>query len=156
MQPTLQVTKLPVAVETVIANRQTQLCDEEVLLDLGLTPVAGLVVLRSVPCLVLAGDGDEFLVGHEVLKGLGIDVEQQLSQLAGSPLLEDEVEEFPVGDEYPPPVNATRSFNNSLNPLLERAVANGLPTEHVGAIRDLLVAFLTFGAKELVLTHRLM
>ncbi|POM74948.1 Hypothetical protein PHPALM_8009 [Phytophthora palmivora] len=140
MQPTLEVLKLPVAVEAVMANGQTQMCDEEVLLDLELATVAGSVVLRSVPCLVLAGDGDEVLLGREVLKGLGIDVERQLSQLAGSPLLENEVDEFPVGDEIPLPLGATET-ENSLDQLIERAVTNGLPVDQVGALRELAAAF---------------
>ncbi|KAI9998902.1 hypothetical protein PInf_003564 [Phytophthora infestans] len=132
MQPTLEVTNLPVAAEAVMANGQTKLCDEDVRLDLELTAMTGLVVVRSVPCLVLAGDGDELLLSREVLKGLGIDVEQQLSQLVGSPLLEDEVDEFPVGDELPPSADAVEPIN-PLDRLLERAVTNGLPAEHVEA-----------------------
>ncbi|POM76543.1 Hypothetical protein PHPALM_6210 [Phytophthora palmivora] len=126
MQPTLEVLKLPVAMEAVMANGQTQMCVDEVLLDLELATVAGSVAsLRSVPCLVLAGDGDEFLLGREVFKGLGID---------------DEVDEFPVGDEIPLPPGATET-ENSLDQLIKRAVTNGLPVDQVGALRELVAAF---------------
>ncbi|POM76486.1 Hypothetical protein PHPALM_6271 [Phytophthora palmivora] len=135
MQPTLEVLKLSVALEAVMANGQTQMCAKEVLLDLELATVAG-----SVPCLVLAGDGGEFLLGRELLKRLGIDVELQLSQLAGSSLLEDEVDEFPVGDEIPLATGATET-ENSLGQLIKRAAINGLPVDHVGALRELVAAF---------------
>ncbi|KAG6622567.1 uncharacterized protein IUM83_05458 [Phytophthora cinnamomi] len=78
-------------------------CDQELLLDLELMTMAGQVSLRSVPCLVLRGDGDELLLGRDVLKGLGIDVEEQLAQLAEPALLDSENDEFSVGDELPLP-----------------------------------------------------
>ncbi|OWZ19871.1 hypothetical protein PHMEG_0005807 [Phytophthora megakarya] len=127
IQPTLQVTKLPAAVEAVMANGQTQICDVGVLLDLELTTMA-------------AGDGDKFLLGHEVLKGLGIDVEQPFSQLANSPLFQDEVDEFLVGDEILRPAD-TAEPTNPLDLLLGLAVSNGLPQEHIKAVRGLLAAF---------------
>ncbi|KAG2824613.1 hypothetical protein PC116_g18455 [Phytophthora cactorum] len=36
---------------------------------------------------MLAGESDNFLLGRDALKELGIDVEHQLDQLAGQPLL---------------------------------------------------------------------
>ncbi|OWZ22770.1 hypothetical protein PHMEG_0002467 [Phytophthora megakarya] len=73
MQPRLQAATLLYAVEAVMTYGRTQLCDQEVLLDLELTTLAG----------------------RDVLKGLGMDIEQQLAQLAGPSLLEDETDEFP-------------------------------------------------------------
>ncbi|KAG6616303.1 uncharacterized protein IUM83_03561 [Phytophthora cinnamomi] len=112
-------------------------CDQELLLDLELMTMAGQVSLRSVPCLVLRGDGDELLLGRDVLKGLGIDVEEQLAQLAEPALLDSENDEFSVGDELP---FAPQPIN-SLDELLDCAVGNGLPEEHVGAVRALLDEF---------------
>eukprot|EP00644_Phytophthora_capsici_P010651 jgi/Phyca11/104401/e_gw1.9.865.1 len=130
----------PQPVEAVMADGRVQKCTQEVSLDLELTTLAGLVSLRSVPCLILAGDGDEFLLGSDVLKGLGIDIEQQLAQLAGPTLLEADVDEFPAGDDIPVPrVGSTATSQVGL--LLDRAVANGLPTEQAGALRNLLEEF---------------
>lgn len=64
-----------------------------------------------------------FLLGRDVLKGLGIDVEQQLAQLAGPSLLEDETDEFPVGDAIPVPqdaaglVNGFARYSTELQPM---------------------------------------
>ncbi|KAG2993660.1 hypothetical protein PC119_g18405 [Phytophthora cactorum] len=91
MQPLLQVITLPTAVEAIMADGRVQMCEHEILLDLELSTLAGQVSLRSVPCLVM--EGDEFLLGRDVLKGLGIDVEQQLAQLAGSSLLDAETDD---------------------------------------------------------------
>ncbi|OWZ18105.1 hypothetical protein PHMEG_0007860 [Phytophthora megakarya] len=123
--------------------------------DLELTTTAGLVVLRSVPCLVLAGDGDEFLLGHEVLKGLGIDVEQQFSQLANSPLLQDKVDEFPIGDAIPRPAD-TAEPTNPLDhcSILPSPMAYPKSTLKLTVVYYLF--FQIFGAKELALIHRQM
>ncbi|KAG2773180.1 hypothetical protein PC129_g17227 [Phytophthora cactorum] len=102
--------------------------------------MAGLVSLRSVPCLILAGVGDEFLLGRDVLKGLDIDVEQQLAQLAGPSLLEGEMDDFPVGDGLPER-QANPEPATALVQLVERAVANGLPTEHAETVRELLAQY---------------
>ncbi|OWZ22723.1 hypothetical protein PHMEG_0002518 [Phytophthora megakarya] len=37
----------------------------------------------SLACLILPGDGDEFLLGHDALKELGIDVKSKLVQFVG-------------------------------------------------------------------------
>ncbi|EGZ07152.1 hypothetical protein PHYSODRAFT_307114 [Phytophthora sojae] len=120
MQPSLQAATLLHAVEAVMADGRTQLCDQEVLLDLE-----------------LAGRVTRFLLGRDVLKGLGIDVEQQLAQLAGPSLLEDETDEFPVGDAIPVPQDAA-GLVNGFAPLLDRAAANGMPPEHLGTLREIL------------------
>ncbi|GMF41587.1 unnamed protein product [Phytophthora fragariaefolia] len=127
------------AVEAVMADGRVQLCDQEVLLDLELTTLAGQVSLHSVACLILEGAGDEFMLGRDVLKGLGIDVEQQLAQLAGPPLLDDEVDQFPVGHGIPEP-QADPGCADSLTQLIDRAVANGLPSEHVDKLREIIEA----------------
>jgi hypothetical protein len=101
VQPTLAVTPLSMPVDAKMADGRLVRCDNEVLLDLELVTIAGLVSMRAVACVVLAGEGDEFLLGCDALKTLGIDVQDQLAQLAGSSLLDAEDEEFPVGDELP-------------------------------------------------------
>ncbi|KAJ8537358.1 hypothetical protein ON010_g13238 [Phytophthora cinnamomi] len=133
MQPTLQPTALLHAVEAVMADGRTQMCDLEVLLDLDLTTLTGRVLLHAVPCLILAGAGDEFLLGRDVLKGLGIDVEQQLAQFAGPSLLEDETDEFPVGDSIADDQVAAYHVNG-FDQMIDRAAANGMPPEHLNTV----------------------
>ncbi|EGZ14523.1 hypothetical protein PHYSODRAFT_354718, partial [Phytophthora sojae] len=101
-------------------------------LDLELVTIAGPVSLGAVPCLILEGGGDEFLLGKDALKRLGIDVDQALAKLADSTLLAEEDDEFPVGAELPDQDSTPIA---TLDQLLERAVANGLPQEHVVAVR---------------------
>ncbi|GMF29321.1 unnamed protein product [Phytophthora fragariaefolia] len=123
-----------------MADRSWVRCDNEVVLNLELVTIAGPVLMRSVACVILAGEGDEFLLGSDALKMLGIDIQDQLAQLAGSPLLDAEDDKFPVGGELPndeePP-----EYDAAFGHLLERAVANDLPREHVGAVRELLAQF---------------
>lgn len=68
MQPTLQITNLPTPVVAVMADGRIQSCTQVVSLDLELRTLAGLVSLRLVVCLIMAGDGDEFLLGSDDLK----------------------------------------------------------------------------------------
>ncbi|KAG2784095.1 hypothetical protein PC116_g23406 [Phytophthora cactorum] len=126
--------------EVVMADGRRLVCDQEVLLDLELMTIAGPVSIRSVPCLILSGGGDEVLLGRDVHKGLGIDVEEQLAQLAGPLSLDRDMDEFPAGDGIPDPQDAQEPIT-TLSQLLDRAVANGLPTDHVDAVRDLLELF---------------
>ncbi|KAJ8564122.1 hypothetical protein ON010_g7223 [Phytophthora cinnamomi] len=111
-------------------------------LDLALTTTAGMVSLWSVPCLVLVGDGngDGFLLGHDVLKRLGIDVNQQRAQLAGPSLLDGEVDEVPVGADIPDPVAGPESAC-ARTQMVDRAVANALQSEYVGQVPGLLDRF---------------
>uniref|UniRef100_H3H4K2 Reverse transcriptase/retrotransposon-derived protein RNase H-like domain-containing protein n=1 Tax=Phytophthora ramorum TaxID=164328 RepID=H3H4K2_PHYRM len=118
-------------VSVTLADGSVQVCEMEVVLDLELVTIAGAVNLRAVPCLVLEGEGDEFLLGKDALKRLGIDVDQTLAQLADSTLLEDEEEEFPVGDElHRPPLQ------HWMNCWIER-----LLTVYTTAVREMLELF---------------
>ncbi|KAG3088749.1 hypothetical protein PI124_g17636 [Phytophthora idaei] len=115
-------------------------CDKEVVLDLELSTSAGLVSMRSVTCLVLAGDGDEFSLGSDALKALGIDVEHQVAQLAGQPALVEEEDEFPVGDAIPgeeDPQDAVPEVEQ----LMVHALAKGMPAEYAEPIREILAEF---------------
>ncbi|KAG2792677.1 hypothetical protein PC129_g23003 [Phytophthora cactorum] len=126
--------------EVVMADGRLLVCDQEVLLDLELMTIAVPISIRSVPCLILSGGSDEVLLGRDVLKGLGIDVEEQLTQLAGPLSLDSNMNEFHAGDGIPDPQDAQEPIA-TLSQLLDRAVANGLPTEHVDAGRDVLELF---------------
>uniref|UniRef100_H3GNY1 Reverse transcriptase domain-containing protein n=1 Tax=Phytophthora ramorum TaxID=164328 RepID=H3GNY1_PHYRM len=138
VQPGLGIVPLDSPISVTLADGSVQVCEMEIVLDLELVTIAGAVNLRAVPCLVLEGEGDEVLLGKDALKRLGIVVDQTLAQLADSTLLEDEEEEYPVGDELPGDASIPIT---TLDELLDRTVANGLPHEHTTAVRDMLDLF---------------
>ncbi|KAE9360839.1 hypothetical protein PF008_g1646 [Phytophthora fragariae] len=59
------------------------LCRSAVTLNLRIVTAAGPLNLRSVPCLVLDGDEDEFLLGRKTMQDIGIDIDRLFEQLAG-------------------------------------------------------------------------
>ncbi|KAG6619306.1 Gag/polymerase/env Polyprotein [Phytophthora cinnamomi] len=69
--------------------------------------------------------------------GLGIAVEQQLAQFAGPSLLEDETDEFPVGDSIADDQVAAYHVNG-FDQMIDRAAANGMPPEHLSTLREIL------------------
>ncbi|OWY96999.1 hypothetical protein PHMEG_00032580 [Phytophthora megakarya] len=140
VQPTLVVTPLNTQVEAEMADGRKVFCDKEILLNLELSTVAGMVSMRSVPCLILPGDGDEFLLGRDALKELGIDVERQLAQLAGQTTLATDVDEFPVGDALPEG-QEVHTVDDDAKQLVAQAVANGMPAQYVAAVRRILADF---------------
>ncbi|GMF47322.1 unnamed protein product [Phytophthora fragariaefolia] len=137
VQPTLLAISLSTAVGAEMADGRRVLCDMELRLDLELSTIAGSVSMRLVPCLILPSEGDDFLLGRDALKTLGIDIEDQLSQLASQPILAAEEEEFPVSDNIPDGQH-TPSANCDVERLVVRAVANGMPAEYVDAVREIL------------------
>ncbi|KAG2966316.1 hypothetical protein PC118_g19261 [Phytophthora cactorum] len=152
VHPLLSSTLLSTNMEVVMAVRRRLMCEQEVLLNLELMTIAGPVSIRSVPCLVLSGGGDEVVLGRDVFKGLGIDVEEQLAQLAGPLSLDRDMDEFPAGDSIPDTQDAQEPIT-TLSQLLDRAVANGLPTEHVDAVEICWNYFQTCGVLQSALTH---
>ncbi|GMF35886.1 unnamed protein product [Phytophthora fragariaefolia] len=138
VQPDLRTNSLSSAISVTLADGRSEWCGMEVVLDFELVTIAGRVSLRSVPCLILEGDGDEFLLDKDALQRLGIDVDQALAQLADFTFLADDDDEFPVGAELP---DQESTLITTLDQLLERAVANGLPQERVIAVRELLELF---------------
>ncbi|KAK1929789.1 hypothetical protein P3T76_014635 [Phytophthora citrophthora] len=120
-----------------MADGRVVRCFEEVSLDLELVTIAGPVATRSVTCVILPGEGDEFLLGSDALKSLGIIVQDQLDQLVGASLLEVEEDEFPVGyglSEAEEQVRVAPDFGQ----LVANVVVNGLPTPHVAAVQAIL------------------
>jgi hypothetical protein len=83
----------------------------------------------------LAGEGEEFLLGRDALKESGIDIDHQLAQLAGPPLLDAEDDEFPVGDGLPDEQDV-HDPKEVIDRLVAHAVSEGLPSNHVEAVRS--------------------
>ncbi|POM74529.1 Hypothetical protein PHPALM_8494 [Phytophthora palmivora] len=75
VQPYLRTNSLSSPISVALGDGRPELCGMELVLDLDLMTIAGPVSLRSVPCLILEGDGDEFLLGKDALTRLGIDVD---------------------------------------------------------------------------------
>ncbi|DBA01143.1 TPA: hypothetical protein N0F65_001771 [Lagenidium giganteum] len=59
---------------------------QQTYLDVTLYTNAGAVHLPHLRCYVIAGDKQEFILGADTLRMLGIDVDAQLAQLAETPL----------------------------------------------------------------------
>ncbi|GMF37864.1 unnamed protein product [Phytophthora fragariaefolia] len=78
----------PVAVER--TGGKVDHCHFECTVDLLLGTKAGPVHVRRVKCLVLPGTEEEFLLGDDLLKSLGIDVDGMIKQLAVGSLEQDD------------------------------------------------------------------
>ncbi|EEY68696.1 uncharacterized protein PITG_19012 [Phytophthora infestans T30-4] len=63
--------------------RSTVICFDSVKVDVVLQTAAGTVKLPDVTCLVMEGEETDLFLGNNTLASLGIDVSQQLEQLAG-------------------------------------------------------------------------
>ncbi|GMF34452.1 unnamed protein product [Phytophthora fragariaefolia] len=68
VQPTLQIETLTSPVKLEMAAGRRLMCTEEDSLDLELSIIAGSVSMRSVPCLIFGGGGDELLLGRDALE----------------------------------------------------------------------------------------
>ncbi|EGZ29789.1 hypothetical protein PHYSODRAFT_261195, partial [Phytophthora sojae] len=105
-------------------------------LRLSLMTAAGPVnILKPVPCLILDNKEDEFLLGDNVLKALGIDVERQLELLA-TPRGDDgdddeEVPEAAAGD------NDAEAIRQAVEAMIQRALDEGFPADKVERLRTI-------------------
>eukprot|EP00644_Phytophthora_capsici_P011964 jgi/Phyca11/106763/e_gw1.12.662.1 len=102
--------------------------------------VAGPVnIHKPVPCLVLENDDDEFLLGDDVLKFLGIDVERQLELLAARNCNDGE------GDEETPDVmvvgNDAEDIRVAVEAMLQRALDEGFPAGKLERLRTVVYAY---------------
>uniref|UniRef100_H3H259 RNA-directed DNA polymerase n=1 Tax=Phytophthora ramorum TaxID=164328 RepID=H3H259_PHYRM len=131
--PDLKLSKLEAPVAVYLAGGRRIECLEKATVALELVTAAGPVHMRDVVCLVLDSDMEELLLGNDVMKSLGIDVERMIEQLTGASLLEEK-DEFPVGDELIP---ANSGEDGVLDQLVDEALANGMPGEHVDRLRSL-------------------
>ncbi|OWY94736.1 LOW QUALITY PROTEIN: hypothetical protein PHMEG_00035452 [Phytophthora megakarya] len=126
VQPMLVATPLNTQVEAEIVNGGIVLCHKKILLNLELSVVAGMGFIRSVPCLILSGDGDNFLLGRDALKGLGIDT-----------TFTTDVDEVPVGDALPV-VQEVRAVDDGAKQLVVQAVVNGMPVRYMATAHRIL------------------
>ncbi|KAE9000093.1 hypothetical protein PR002_g18276 [Phytophthora rubi] len=108
-------------------------------LKLSLMTAAGPVnILKPVPCLILDNEDDEFLLGDDVLKALGIDIERQLELLA-TPSGDDgdddeEVPEVSAGD------HDSEAIRQAVEAMIQRALDEGFPVNKVERLRTIVYA----------------
>ncbi|GMF22478.1 unnamed protein product [Phytophthora fragariaefolia] len=114
VQPTLVATPLRTPVEARMADGRLPLCDKEILLDLGLSTIAGLVAMWSL----------------------------QIVRLAGQPTLTGEADEFSVGDAIPE-VQKAPSVDDAIEieHLVAQDVVNGMSVQYVAAGRRILAEY---------------
>eukprot|EP00644_Phytophthora_capsici_P018719 jgi/Phyca11/132571/e_gw1.182.6.1 len=128
----LDVMRLPCTEKKSAAGGNTVECREAVTLDLLLQTVAGPVHLSDVYCKVMEGLESDFILGNDTLKTLGIDVNEQLSQLASGP---------PVADEDPfdlgvPPVMPPTEVHVKLEELVAAAGDSGFDRNYLVGLRE--------------------
>ncbi|KAG6599644.1 uncharacterized protein IUM83_19361 [Phytophthora cinnamomi] len=112
-------------------------CHESVKLDLRLQTVAGPVHLAEVVCIVLEGPEEAFILGNDMLVSLGIDVNAQLSQLAGGRVDEDQDPFEPVEPRAVSPCDV----RNLLEAMVTAAGDNGFPPDYLPVLLDLVMEF---------------
>ncbi|OWZ15878.1 hypothetical protein PHMEG_00010406 [Phytophthora megakarya] len=91
-------------------------------------------------CLVIDVDEDEFLLGQDILKALGIDIDRQLEQLAGRPTDEDPSEFDDDVGSGPSPVDDV-VVREAVNNLIQRALASGFPAKYEEKLRVIVFMF---------------
>ncbi|KAG6613484.1 uncharacterized protein IUM83_04391 [Phytophthora cinnamomi] len=121
----------PVAVE--LAGGKVDHCHFECTVDLLLGTKAGPVHVRRVKCLVLPGTEEEFLLGDDLLKSLGIDVDGMIEQLAVGSLEQDDGDD--LDDETIVGRDEAESVSESLGALIQDAEANGFPPHMMSSLR---------------------
>ncbi len=120
-----------------VGGGELQICGE-VRVQLTLRTAAGLVeIVEPFVCLIYEGEGDEFLVGEDLLMELGIDVNAQLEQLGSCTVDRD--------DELQEEVEIIASEPTDAGAQLERligdAVAQGFPVGRVDALRGIVTRY---------------
>ncbi|KAE8969903.1 hypothetical protein PR003_g28562, partial [Phytophthora rubi] len=83
--------------------------------------------IRRVQCVVIDGEADEFLLGDQTLKSLGINVDQLLEQLAAKVDPEEDADDIAEDDIVG--VTNPDDIVNCLDDMLKAAMENGFPAE---------------------------
>ncbi|GMF48756.1 unnamed protein product [Phytophthora fragariaefolia] len=113
-------------VNTTMAKHEIT-CINPVYLRLLLNTAAGPVALhKPVECLVIDGDEPEFILGQDVLKQLGIDIDRQLEQLARHVDDEDDdLEDFSRGVPGFEPATTDKELREAVEKMVQMALQNG-------------------------------
>jgi hypothetical protein len=96
-------------------------------------------IVDPVECLVIDGHEDEFIVGSDLLRSLGIDVDRQLEKLAERAEGSDDDDTYDSEDETLA-ANSTPSTDGvgeALARMVSEAVENGFPAEHADRLKSI-------------------
>ncbi|KAE9180668.1 hypothetical protein PF004_g24770 [Phytophthora fragariae] len=110
-----------------IAPEMLKLEMERLAIAKPLITAAGPVKIRRVQCVVIDGEADEFLLGDQTLKSLGINVDQLLEQLAAKVDPEEDADDIAEDDILG--VTNPDDIVNCLDDMLKAAMENGFPAE---------------------------
>lgn len=125
----IQVNKYPYpsTAEGAVEGQKIELCGKA-LADITLVTSAGEVIIRDVPCEVTSDEMSEILIGNDLLKALGINVDQLLSDKAGT-----ETSMNQEGPSIDPPMDFgetdEKEIREALDKMLANAIESGLPRE---------------------------
>ncbi|OWZ00833.1 LOW QUALITY PROTEIN: hypothetical protein PHMEG_00027895 [Phytophthora megakarya] len=106
----------------------------ELAVDLLLGTKAGTVHVRRVNCLILPGTEEEFLIGDDLLKSLGIDVDGMMEQLAGGVPKQEDGDD--LDDEPEVGSDESDAVVNSLGTLLLNAERQGFQSSLMPSVRS--------------------
>ncbi|GMG15152.1 unnamed protein product [Phytophthora fragariaefolia] len=137
LHPALPVHRLDAAIQAVVADGRSLVCDCTVDVDLKVNTAAGVVNVPHVNCVVMDSDEEELLLGKDILSDLGIHVDDMFAQLAhGADFVEDS-DDFGVEDDSlePRTVDDTQS---TFEHLIAHASDNGMDVDHLENLREVL------------------
>ncbi|ETV79725.1 hypothetical protein H257_06962 [Aphanomyces astaci] len=153
LQPQLQVLKLAAPFVGTACNQMPFEASSYVDLTLRIQTAAGPVKVPGKRRCYVVNDGDEFLVSNHTLKTIGIDIDRLLEQVARLQVDEDgdDLEEVGGDCEELPQRSAVRTatmkaalpvakneVEGALHGMIDGAVDNGFPMEHVKYLWDVL------------------
>jgi len=126
------VLKLPQSQQVEVAGGSSVTCTDGVTLDLKLQTAAGPVHLSEVHCLVMDADEQEFILGNDMLVSLGINVDEQLSQLASGPT---PVDVDPFEEEEVAEPQSSAEMTALLLEMVAQAAENGFDATYLDQLR---------------------
>ena len=136
LDPTAEALPLSTPIECYTVGGHKMVATEYVRVKILIHTAAG-PVSPSQPfdCLLLSVDEDEFILGQDILTGLGIDVNRQLEQLAGSPTEDDD----DIDQGLPDVQGSTDKdqIKDVIDQMIERAVDQGFPVDQVDRLKTI-------------------
>lgn len=136
---TLSLVDLKDPVEMEVADGRVVCCYKEVSVDLKISTSAGPVNIRNVNCLVLECEDEEFLLGNNTLKSMGIDVSSMIEQMTGMSVNADAGEDIPVEECIGQ--DAEEELQTFLGRMIREAESSGFQPILMPQLRDLVLQY---------------
>ncbi|GMF44944.1 unnamed protein product [Phytophthora fragariaefolia] len=142
--PTVTMIRLATPVVNTTVAKHEITCTDAVylrLLILLIHTAAGPAALhKPVEFLVIDGDEPEFILGHDILEQLGIDIDRQLEQLARYVDDEDDdLEDFSAGVPGSGPATTDNALREAVEKVVQIALQNGFPRRSESILRHILL-----------------